>query len=220
MTEDLDLAAVYDRRFAGEAAFRDAMWKVLCRRFFQRYVDRDAVVVEVGAGHCEFINNIAARRKIAVDLSTDTPNYAAHGVEVLTTPSTELGAIADGSVDVAFASNFFEHLGRSEILVTLKELRRILAPHGRLLVLQPNIRYCHRDYWMFFDHITPLDDRSLVEALQMTGFTPIEVIPRFLPFTTKGRLPNSLALLKIYLSVPLLWRFFGAQAFVAAEVTP
>lgn len=218
MTDDLDLAAVYDRRFAGEAAFRDAMWKVLCRRFFQRYVDPQSVVVEVGAGHCEFINNIAARRKIAVDLSTDTPNYANRDVEVLITPSTDLGAIPDASVNVAFASNFFEHLGRNEILTTLTELRRILAPHGKLLVLQPNIRYCYRDYWMFFDHITPLDDRSLVEALQMTGFTPTEVIRRFLPFTTKGRLPNSLALLKIYLSVPLLWRFFGAQSFVAAKV--
>jgi SAM-dependent methyltransferase len=218
VTQDVDLAAVYDRRFAGEAAFRHAMWKVLCERFFQRYVDRNAVVMEIGAGHCEFINNIAARRKIAVDLSTDTPNYANADVEVVSTSSTDLGAVADASIDVAFASNFFEHLTRDQIVATMRELRRTLSPRGRLLILQPNIRYCYRDYWMFFDHITPLDDRSLVEVLQMTGFVPLRVVRRFLPFTTKGRLPNSLALLKIYLAVPPLWRLFGAQSFVVAKV--
>jgi hypothetical protein len=97
-------------------------------------------------------------------------------------------------------------------------LRRVLTPRGTLLILQPNIRYCYRDYWMFFDHITPLDDRSLVEALEASGFVPVRVIRRFLPFTTKGRLPSSLTLLNVYLSVPLLWRVFGAQSFVVAKI--
>ena len=86
-----------------------------------------------------------------------------------------------------------------------------------MLILQPNVRYCYRDYWMFFDHITPLDDRSLVEALEMTGFRPTTVIARFLPFTTKSRLPKSIALLRIYLSIPLLWRVLGAQSFIEAR---
>ncbi len=51
-------------------------------------------ILEVGAGRCEFINNIVAARKIAVDLSTDTPRFAAPGVEVMTAPSTRLGNLA------------------------------------------------------------------------------------------------------------------------------
>ncbi len=214
---NLDLAATYQRRFAGDDAFRDSMWKILCERFFQRHVTADATVLEVGAGHCEFINNIAARRKIAVDLSSDTPKFAAPGVEVLTAPSTTMDGIDAGSVDVAFASNFFEHLTRADILETLKEIRRVLRKGGRLLILQPNIRYCYRDYWMFFDHITPLDDRSVVEAAEAAGFAVVRVVRRFLPFTTKGRLPNSLMLLRVYLSFPLLWRFFGQQSFIIVE---
>jgi SAM-dependent methyltransferase len=214
---DLDLAAVYARRFAGDDVFRNAMWGVLCRRFFQRYIEPDAVVLEVGAGHCEFINNIVASRKIAVDLSTDTARFAEPGIEVVTAPSTNVPGVADRSVDVAFASNFFEHLTRSDILATLRELKRVLRERGRLLILQPNIRYCYRDYWMFFDHITPLDDRSLVEALEAAGFVPIRVISRFLPFSTKVSLPRSIALLRIYLSLPILWRLFGAQSFIVAE---
>lgn len=217
MNGPMDLAGMYERRFTGEDRFRNAMWQVLCRRFFQKYIDTRATVLEVGAGHCEFINHIAAARRIAVDISSDTARHAAAGVEVVHAPSTDLSVLSDGSVDVAFASNFFEHLTRDEILTTLRELRRVLVPNGRLLILQPNIRYCYRDYWMFFDHITPLDDRSLVEALEISGFAAETVIRRFLPFTTKSRLPKSVALLRIYLRFPLLWRLFGAQSFIAAR---
>jgi len=217
MSSGVDLARMYSRRFSGDAPFRMAMWQMLCRTFFQRYIDRNSTVLEIGAGHCEFINSIEAARKFAVDLSTDTEQHAAPGVNVVRSASTDLSALSDHSADVAFASNFFEHLSRPDILATLRELKRVVAPEGRLLILQPNIRYCSRDYWMFFDHITPLDDYSLVEALELSGFEAIEVIRRFLPFTTKGGLPKSLLLLRIYLAVPLLWRVFGAQSFIVAR---
>lgn len=217
MSSNADLPGLYERRFAGEDAFRNSMWGILCRTFFQKYIDPRATVVEVGAGHCEFINQISAARRIAVDLSTDTAHYASPGVEVVTTASTDLSAIESGSADVAFASNFFEHLSRPDILATLRELKRVLRPDGRLLILQPNIRYCYRDYWMFFDHITPLDDHSLVEALEMSGLVAVKVISRFLPFTTKSALPKSLLLLRIYLALPILWRFLGAQSFIVAR---
>jgi ubiquinone/menaquinone biosynthesis C-methylase UbiE len=219
MTTPSDIPGLYERRFDGDRAFRDSMWEVLCRSFFQRYVMPSDTVLEVGAGHCEFINHILADRRIAVDINSDLGRHAGPGVEVVNSASTDLSAIAGGSVDVAFASNFFEHLSRPDILETLRQLRRVLVPGGRLLILQPNIRFCSQDYWMFFDHVTPLDDRSVVEALAMTGFQAKEVIPRFLPFTTKGSLPKSLVLLRFYLACPPLWRLFGAQAFIAAQTS-
>ena len=74
-----------------------------------------------------------------------------------------------------------------------------------------------KDYWMFFDHVSPLDDRSLVEVLEITGFVIKECIPRFLPYTMKSRLPKSLIFLKIYLMLPVLWKIFGQQTFLMAE---
>lgn len=216
MAETLELNKVYARRFAPDVAFRRRMWQVLCRDFFQRYVPADSVVMELGAGYCEFLNSIAAARKIAVDLNEDTRQHAAPGTEVHLSSTTRLDGIPDGSVDVAWASNFFEHLTRADIVSTLRETRRVLKPGGRFLVLQPNIRFCQRDYWMFFDHITPLDDRSLTEVLELNGFEVREVIVRFLPYTTKSRLPNSLWLLRLYLKLPLAWRIFGQQSFLVA----
>ncbi len=212
----VDVQTIYQRRFADTLAFRRRMWAVLCRRFFQRYVPRQATVVEIGAGYCEFINHIQAGRKIAVDLNPDTRTHAGPDVTVVTSSTSDMRALTDGTADVVFASNFLEHLSRDEILATLREVRRVLTPGGRFLVLQPNIRFCKEDYWQFFDHITPLCERSLTEALETTGFDVVYCLPRFLPFTTQGRLPNSIGLLKLYLTLRPAWRIFGQQSFLIA----
>lgn len=212
----MDVQAIYERRFADTLAFRRGMWDVLCREFFQRHVPETATVVEIGAGYCEFINHIRAGRKIAVDLNPDTRTHAGPDVTVLTTSTSRIEGVDDGVADIVFASNFLEHLPREEILATMREVRRILKPGGRFLILQPNIRYCREDYWQFFDHITPLCERSLTEALEMTGFRVVSMLGRFLPFTTQGRLPNSLLLLRLYLKLRPAWRLFGQQSFAVA----
>ncbi len=214
--ESEELKRLYGNRFGGEAAQRDDIWKVLCSRFFQRWVPTGSTVLDLAAGHCEFINNIKAHRRIAVDLNPDVRNRAATGVETLVLRSDRLDSIEDRSLDVVFVSNFFEHITREVILSTLQEVVRVLRPDGRLLILQPNVRYCARDYWQFFDHITPIDDRALTEALSATGFDVLTCIPRFLPYTTKGRLPTGPSLVRLYLKVPLAWRVMGAQAFIVA----
>lgn len=210
------LRALYSDRFDGDAAFRRAMWKELCEHTFQRYVPADGTVLEIAAGHCEFINSIRARRRIAVDLNPETLQAAAPGVEVLLTSAVAL-PLDDGSVDTVFTSNFFEHISRQDILSVLVEARRVLRPGGQLVVLQPNVRFCSRDYWMFFDHVTPVDDRALVEAFNITGLETVFVLPRFLPYTTKSRLPSSIRLVKAYLRLPLLWRVLGQQSLLVAR---
>lgn len=215
--ESEDLRVLYGNRFGSEERRRSDLWEVLCRDFFQKWVPPDAVVLDVAAGHCEFINNIEAGRRLAVDLNPDVLVRAGHGVEAFVARSDTMTAIEPASVDRVFISNFFEHITRDVIVSTLLEVKRVLRPGGRLLVLQPNVRYCARDYWMFFDHITPIDDRALVEAFRATGFDVELNIPRFLPYTTKSRLPSGPGLVKLYLKVPLAWRFLGAQAFMVGR---
>ena len=69
--ESEHLKVLYGNRFGSEGIQRADLWEVLCRDFFQRWVPRDATVLDVAAGHCEFINNIEAGRRIAVDLNPD-----------------------------------------------------------------------------------------------------------------------------------------------------
>jgi ubiquinone/menaquinone biosynthesis C-methylase UbiE len=217
MTLDPDqLETLYEHRFAAEQPARAELWSVLCQDFFQRWVSPTDTVLDVAAGRCEFANAIVADRRIALDLNPAVRRYAGDGVEALVGRSDDI-SLADGEVDTAFVSNFFEHVHRDTILSTLAEVHRVLKPGGQLLVLQPNIRFCARDYWQFFDHVTPVDDRALAEALTATGYQLQRVIPRFLPYTTKGRLPATPALVRLYLRFPPLWRVLGAQSFLVAR---
>ena len=212
--ESEGLRRLYAHRFDQEEQRRSELWRTLCRSYFQHWIPHDAVVLDLAAGHCEFVNNIVASRRIAVDLNPAVHDHAGEGVEAHVGRSTDLRMLTDATIDRVFISNFFEHITRDDILATLQEVRRVLRPEGKLLVLQPNIRYCARDYWMFFDHITPVDDRALVEAFAATGFRVELNHPRFLPYTTKSRLPSTDLLVRAYLRSPWAWRFLGGQAFM------
>jgi ubiquinone/menaquinone biosynthesis C-methylase UbiE len=213
----MDVQSIYARRFSPDLEFRVKMWQILCSDFFQKRVDRNSRVLEIGAGYCEFINNIQSASKVAVDLNPDIKSYARPDVELVISSTSHMPAVPDHSVNIVFASNFFEHLTRDEIVATFREVYRVLTPGGQFMVLQPNIRFCAKDYWMFFDHITPIDDRAFVEGLEINGFVVVQVIDRFLPFTTKSRLPKSLFLIRLYLRLPFAWRIFGQQSFILSR---
>ena len=214
-----NLQDLYQNRFPEVTlARKNAIWKILCEEFFSRYVPPDATVVDIGAGYCEFINNISAAHKFAIDLNQDTERHASPGVEVVHDDASAMTTIADDSIDVVFMSNFLEHLvDKAAVLSTLQESRRVIRKGGRIIILQPNIRFLAREYWDFFDHHTPLSDRSLSEALQMLGMKIVVCYPRFLPYTTKSRLPKASVLVRWYLRLPVLWRLFGKQALIVAE---
>lgn len=220
MTETSDqLETLYRHRFPEhELARKHAIWQILCRQFFSRYIKPTDTVVDVGAGYCEFINNIEASRKIAVDLNPEVRRFAHPEVQVINAPCTAIRELPAESADVVFMSNFLEHLPDKQLVLdTFREARRILSSTGRVIVLQPNIRFLYSEYWDFFDHHTALSDRSLVEGLELAGFTPETVIPQFLPYTTKSRLPQAPWLVGLYLRFPPAWKLLGKQALVVAR---
>ena len=214
--------ALYRQRFADVSRRKRAgMWEVLCRSVLQRHVQPTGTVLDLGAGFCEFINAIRCARKIAVDTNPGLREFAAPDVEkVVGEIPSVLRTLGDASVDVVFCSNFFEHLcDKGTVLAVLRQVHRLLTADGRLLVIQPNIRYAYKEYWDFFDHHVALSDRSLREALQMTGFD-IEVLrPRFLPYTTKSRLPQAAWIVRLYLALPPVQWLFGKQMLVVARKT-
>jgi SAM-dependent methyltransferase len=216
------LSHLYRERFTPEElAFKVAMWQVFCKSFFQNYVGRDDTVVDLAAGTCEFINAIECGEKIAVDLNPDVERNIKDGKAIVAS-SSDMSPIADGSIDVVFTSNFFEHLpSKNELVATLNECRRVLREGGHLLVVMPNIRYLPGRYWDYFDHHLALTHYSLVEALWMTGFEPEVVIPKFLPYTLKySKVPKNLIFVKLYMKMRFVWPLLGKQMFISARRVP
>jgi SAM-dependent methyltransferase len=176
-------------------------------------------VMDVGAGLGEFLRHIRCGKRIAVDVSPMRGRTLPAGTVEVIAPSHRLAEhVPADSVDVAFCSNFFEHLpDKDTFLATMSAIRKVLKPGGRLLVLQPNIRVLGGQYWDFVDHHLPLTDRTLVEASLMLGFEVEEIVPRFLPYTTRSRLPQAPWLVRLYLLCRPAWWLFGGQAWLVAR---
>jgi SAM-dependent methyltransferase len=214
----VDARGLYDTRFdAADRAAKAALWEVLCRDFFQRYVPADGTLIDLGAGFGEFVNHIRCRERWAVDIDPGIRDLVADGVQVHVGSADDLGWRADDSVEVVFASNVFEHFpSKDRVFASFGEVRRVLRPGGRFLILQPNIRFAYREYWDFFDHHLPFSDRAMAEGLMTSGFRIESIRPRFLPYASKSWLPRWPALVRLYLHVPLAHRLLGKQMFIVA----
>ncbi len=210
--------SIYADRFDKDATKRDIMWKVLCKDYFQKFISKDDVVLDLAAGYCEFINNIECKKKIAVDLNERVKEKANKGVKVYQALSTSLPKELSGKVDVVFTSNFFEHLdSKNELIDTLKEIHRVLKPGGRLMVLQPNIRLVGNQYWDYVDHTLPMTEKSLREAFLLTDFKTTYNKTRFLPYTANSKIPAHPLLIKLYLKLPIVQYIMGKQTFAIAK---
>ena len=215
----MDLKKMYSTRFEEtDLPAKNEIWRVICDTYLSKFIKPQDTVVDVGAGYCEFINNIECENKIAIDLNEDVKRFANPDVRVINESCMAIQSLDKDSVDVVFMSNFLEHLpSKQQVLETLGESHRILRQGGRIIILQPNIRFLPGSYWDYFDHHTPLTERSLVEALQLLEFKINVCHAKFLPYTTKSRLPKGAAFVRLYLRFPLAWKILGKQALIVAE---
>jgi SAM-dependent methyltransferase len=194
---------------------RDVLWQTLCRHYFDRLIRPDACVLDLGCGYGNFINNVVARRRIAVDAWPDFPHFVDDGVETVVGDITELEFLPDRSVDFAFASNVFEHVTQADFATVLAALRRKLTVNGELAILQPNYRYAYREYFDDYTHISVYSHVSLADFLTANDFDVVHIAPRFMPLSVKSRLPVSSWLIRAYLASPI--KPLGKQMLVRAR---
>jgi SAM-dependent methyltransferase len=218
MEQHQELADEYILRFGKITQYRTQVWKLLCREFFQQFIDQDSTVLDLGCGWGEFINAIAARHKFGMDLNPDSPNHLKSDVKFVHHDCSKEWPLADGTFDAVFSSNFFEHLpSKSALATAISEGARVLKPGGKLMCMGPNVRFVKSQYWDFYDHHLPLSDRSLVEIIRLAGLSPIIVLPRFLPYTMAQGWRPPMYLISWYLRFPIFWNFLGKQFLVVAK---
>jgi SAM-dependent methyltransferase len=193
---------------------RDRVWSAICR-YLQRFVPRAGAVLDLGAGYCSFVNHVEAADRHALDASEAVVHHAGPGVTAHVGRCEDLSAFAAARFDLVFASNLLEHLEWPSIERTLDEVRRVLKPGGGLLLLQPNFRYCSREYFDDYTHRTIFTHVGLADLLRSRGFDVERVVPRFLPFSFKSRGPKWGFLVALYLRLPA--RPFARQMLVLAR---
>ena len=124
------LAAGYDARAnrACNAAYRD-----LARRTLAGCTE----VLELGAGSGSLLGELAARQRVAADLSFPmlTARPAAPRVVRVNADATHLPFVA-GAFDGVYSVNMLEHVPDPKAVID--EAARVLRPGGRLLLITPN----------------------------------------------------------------------------------
>jgi len=153
---DSSVEHIYDLRFRGLEEYRNQVWRILVAKFFSRWIEPGAKVLDLGCGYGEFINNIEAKSRLAMDLNRKTQDHLGSGIEFLRQDCSQPWPIEPAMLDIVFTSNFFEHLPDKNALErTLEHVHTHLKPGGRLLMLGPNIAVLKGHYWDLGGHHIP-----------------------------------------------------------------
>lgn len=192
---------------------RKEVWKAICQ-YLSRYIPLQSSVLEIGSGYCDFINNINARSKVAIDIDENSKQYCDPTITFLNIKATEM-EFSENSFDVVLASNLFEHLNDSDLEILTSKIYKSLKQEGKLILIQPNYYYAYRTYWDDFTHIKAFSHISLTDFLITRGFKIVITEKKFLPFSFKSVLPKSYYITKLYLKS--FWRPFAKQMLIIAE---
>jgi SAM-dependent methyltransferase len=179
------------------------VWQAVAR-YLAPHVPPDSAVLEIGAGYCDWINQVRAARRVAVDIWTELPSHAASGVEsrVLDVASG-LPSLGASAFDVVLASNLLEHFSPDDAAKVVGAVGHVLRHSGRFIIVQPNFRYAWRRYFDDYTHRSVFTDVSLPALLRAHGFAITHVQPKFLPYSMQGaRVPITSGLVTAYLHSP------------------
>lgn len=202
----------FDTRLAGNPN-RSAVWRHICD-YLSRWISADDDVLELGAGWCDFSNEVKARSVTALDIDAVVAKAAREGVRAVVGDCSDLSQFADGSFDDVVASNLLEHLERPVTDKLLAEAARILRPGGRLVLIQPNFRLNPNEYFDDYTHVAIFTDRSLRDLLTASGWNVEHVAARFLPLSMRSRGSALTFLVPWYLRSPV--KPFAGQMLVVA----
>ena len=208
----MDLDRIYAYRFKNvDHVKRNMVWEEVAA-FMYKALGAPERVLDPAAGMCEFINNIPAKERWAVDMNG--PFLSAHAQEGIhqVVADTLIADLPKDHFDAVFISNFLEHLhSQEEVAAFLSKMHGHLRKGGRIAVMGPNFKYVYKEYFDFADHTVVLSELGVAEHLYGAGFEVETIHPRFLPLSFRGGLPVNRTLVRSFLAMPWAWRFFGKQ---------
>jgi SAM-dependent methyltransferase len=182
---------------------RRGVWRAIADSL-AHWVPVEGSVLEIGAGHCHWINSVRARRRLAVDRWEGIERLAAPGVETrVLDVSRDLRTLTE-YFDTVLASNLLEHFEPDTAADVAGDVATVLKPEGRFIIIQPNFRYSYRSYFDDYTHRSVFTDVSLPNLLRTKGLRIELVRPRFLPYSMRSAQTSIPGwLVRAYLASPI-----------------
>lgn len=183
---------------------RSVVWKEIVRYLESRFEMGDSIL-EVGCGYGDFISNVKAPNRFAVDLDDSMGKYLPKDVVFKASSIVEIEKLfAKESMSFIFSSNLLEHLSRNEIDRFFETAHSLLRPNGLLGIMMPNYKRAFREYFDDYTHVTPISDIGLADWLAASGYTKLYLHPGFMPFSVKDSwIPITPFLVFMWLRSPL-----------------
>jgi SAM-dependent methyltransferase len=212
----MDYRRLYEYRFRDyDQDSRQAVWSAITDDLFVR-MGKPEVVLDPAAGRGEFISAVPARERWAIDQMPSVTELESKGIHTVVSDMFDV-ELPPGHFDGVLLSNTLEHLMTYEdVQRCLRKMHDAIRPGGVVAVLGPNFKYCADEYFDCADHVLALTHISVQEHLYAAGFDIRSVLPRYLPYSFRGRLPPSKVLTRLYLRNPWAFRLLGKQFLVIA----
>jgi len=107
-------------------------------RYFQPYCDNEKVILDFGCGDGTILFEVSAARKLAVEVNPYCVRQIEAANETADLPISvfpDLSHVGDDDIDVIISNHSLEHV--PEPLSVLREMRRVLAAEGVLVLVTP-----------------------------------------------------------------------------------
>ena len=160
-------------RYASTVQRNRALSGVLNREKFAEFVRPSNTVLDFGCSSGELLVSLKAAERIGIEVNAATRAEAAKaGLRVF----DSLHSVADQSVDMAISNHVLEHV--LSPYGTLRELRRVLRPTGRLVLCVPADDWRNARRWQSGDsdhHVFAWTPLTLGNLLTEAGFAPVYV---------------------------------------------
>jgi len=133
--------------------------KAKCKHFWKYFSDVSGPILEVGCATGNFIQ-WCPKSIVGIDQDARALEIAAQrGFTVCMADVSRGLCFADESFGGVNCSAVLEHL--HDPLTLMLEIRRVLRPGGKAVVLVPDIKRCRFDFWRDYTHVMPFTKDGL-----------------------------------------------------------
>jgi SAM-dependent methyltransferase len=105
-----------------------------------------------------------------VELYRPRPDDLPDNARWFAASASHMPDIPDGSVDVVFSGQNFEHLQTDDLVGFLLEARRVLRVGGHVVIDSPNRLATHPLHWRHPEHVVETSPDEAAEVLRLAGF--------------------------------------------------